>query len=283
MARTPLYIQNSTGGVYSFASLTPGYYKMRFRYFDAGFSFAGYRWYDDKANFGLAAEVHVISGASIEINFTLKPLRGAEVSGTVTEKGTGAPLGGDCFYMELFEESGISLGMLFEVDPDGSWDTAGMVPAGRLTAFAGYSAYPPGCESGPTHLDTWRGGASGYPLHATDLSADPATFATAGIFVVKNGVPVPGINIAMLPAPTCRGKAPTIFGTTLADTITGTGSRDIISGLSGGDTINGMGGNDLLCGDAGNDTLTGGAGLKDVAVGGAGTDTCDAETELSCP
>ena len=84
------------------------------------------------------------------------------------------------------------------------------------------------------------------------------------------GVPVAGIDIAMLPAPTCRGKTPTIFGTTLADAITGTATRDIISGLAGNDTINGRGGNDLICGDAGNDTLTGGNGLKDVAVGGPG-------------
>ncbi len=283
MARERLFIQNLDTGVYAFDSLTPGYYKMRFRYLDTGNTLTRYRWYDDKANFGLAAEIHVISGASLEINFTLKPMKGAEVSGTVTERGTGTPLGGDCFYMELFEESGISLGILYEVALDGSWDTAGRVPAGRLTALAGYSAYPLGCEGGPSHLDTWRGGASGYPLHTTDLSADPGPFATAHVFVVNTGVPLPGIDIAMLPAPTCRGKVPTIFGTTLADTITGTAARDIISGLAGNDTISGLAGNDLLCGDAGTDVLTGGGGAKDVADGGTGIDICTAETIFRCP
>ena len=211
-------------------------------------------------------------------------MRGAEVSGTVSEKGTGAPLGGDCFYVELFEASGISLGVLFEVAAGtGEWDTAGKVPAGKLTALAAYSVYPPGCDAGPTHLDTWYGGASGFPLHATDLSADPATFATADRFTVVTGVALAGVDVTMIPAPTCRGKTPTIFGTTLADTINGTATRDIISGLAGNDTINGRGGNDLICGDAGNDTLTGGNGLNDVALGGPGaSDACNAETMIGC-
>ena len=66
----------------------------------------------------------------------------------------------------------------------------------------------------------------------------------------------------MLPAPTCRGRVPTIFGTTLADEIVGTGARDIIAALGGDDWIHGKAGNDLICGGAGNDTIDAGAGLK---------------------
>jgi hypothetical protein len=282
MARTRLWLSDSTTGEYGFASLAAGDYKIRFRYWDASNNLTGYRWYTDKANFDVATVVTVTAGASATANMTLKPLRGAAVSGTLTEKGTGTPLTGElCYSIGLFEASGISLGWITSPDGSGNW-TFPMAPAGRLTALAAYSTYDASCGTSPAHLDTWYRGASGWPLDRTNLVADPATFATARIFAVVVGAPVTGIDIAMLPAPTCRGKVPTIFGTTLADTITGTAARDIISGLSGNDTINGLGGNDLLCGDAGNDTLTGGNGLKDIAVGGTGTDACNAETMIGC-
>jgi hypothetical protein len=280
MVRKSVWVTDPDGH-YTISGLDAGTYKVRFRVVSDAGSLIRYRWNDNKANFDAATPVVVPLYSTITVNASLAVLRGAEVSGTVSEQGTGAPLGGDCFYVELFEASGISLGILFEVAADGSWDTAGKVPAGKLAALAAYSVYPSGCESGPTHLDTWRGGASGYPLHASDLSADPAAFATAGRFTVVNGVALGAVNIAMLPAPTCRGKAPTIFGTTLADTINGTAARDIISGLSGADTINGLGGNDLLCGDAGNDSLTGGAGT-DTGVGGPGTDACNVDNPIGC-
>jgi hypothetical protein len=280
MARKAVFLTD-LDSPYTVSGLAAGTYKVRFRVFNDAGSLIRYRWHGDKASFDVATLVPVPLYATVTVNASLAVLRGAEVSGTVSDKGTGAPLGGDCFYVELFESSGISLGILFEVAPDGSWDTAGKAPAGRLTAFAGYSVYPSGCETGPTHLDTWRGGASGFPLHASDLSADPAAFATAGRFTVVNGVALGAVNIAMLPAPTCRGKVPTIFGTTLDDTINGTPGRDIISGLSGADTINGLDGNDLLCGDAGNDSLTGGAGT-DTGVGGPGTDACNVDNPIGC-
>jgi hypothetical protein len=292
MARARLWIQGTDDGLYSFASLTPGYYKMRFRYWDGGDNLTRYRWYDNKANFGVATEIHVISGASIEINATLKPMRGAAVSGALSERGTGLPLTSACYTVHLFEASGIGLGWMPNPDVSGHWGLS-MVPAGRWTALAVYNTGSFDmdadgtddlfCGASPAQLDTWYHGASGWPLSHNNLAADAATFATAKTFTVADGVPVVDIDIAMLRAPTCRGKVPTIFGTTLADTITGTAARDIISGLAGNDTINGLGGNDLLCGDAGDDTLIGGAGLKDVAVGGPGTDTCDAETVFSCP
>jgi len=273
-------------GHYTVSGLDAGTYKVRFRVQSDAGSLIRYRWHGDKANFDAATPVPVPLYATVTVNASLAVLRGAEVSGTVSEQGTGVPLGGDCFYVELFEASGISLGLLLLVDAGtGEWDTSGKVPAGKLTALAAYSVYPPGCETGPTHLDTWHGGASGFPLHATDLSADPATFATADRFTVLNGVALADVDLTMLPAPTCRGKTPTIFGTTLADEIVGTGGRDIISGLAGNDWIDGRAGNDLICGDSGNDNIDGGAGTKDIVDGGPGLlDVCvNAESTYRCP
>jgi len=283
MTRTRVWVSDP-GGNYTITGLAPGNYKVRFRVFDDSEALIRYRWHNNKANFDSATAVALAPGATVTVDARLQSMLGARVSGTISEAKTGTPLGGDCFYVELFESSGISLGLLFLVDAGtGEWETIGKVPAGKLTALADYSLFPTGCDVGPTHLGTWYRGASGYPLHPDDLSADPATFATADRFTVADGVPVANIDIAMLPAPTCRGKQPTIYGTTLADTITGTGGRDIISGLAGNDTINGLGGNDLLCGDAGNDTLNGGIGATDAADGGGGTDVCSAETIWRCP
>ncbi len=293
MAKTRFLLSGSASSAYEFPALAAGYYKLRFRFFDQGGHLARYRWNNDKANFEVADEILVIGSASLEIDVTLKPMRGARVSGTLVERGTGIPLTSGCYSVHLYEASGIGMGFIIPVDASGYWETYKLAPAGRWTALGMYTTgqfdydfdgtIDLDCGTSPAHLDTWYRGASGWPLFDSSLVAHGATFHTAATFAVAAGVPVAGIDIEMLPAPTCRGKTPTIFGTTLADEITGTGSRDIISGLSGADTVNGLGGNDLLCGDAGNDTLTGGAGLKDVAVGGVGTDTCDAETEFGCP
>jgi hypothetical protein len=292
MARTVQWITDPDGE-YEFEALAPGQYKLRVRYWDEAGNLTRYRWNGDKANFEVADEIDVIADASIAINATLKPMRGAPVSGHLVERGTGTPLTTACYSVHLFEASGIDLGYIFGTDAFGAWATQGTAPAGRWTALAIYTPgtfdwdgdgiYETDCGASPAHLDTWYGGASGYPLDHSNLVADEHTFHTADTFAVVAGVPVVSIDIEMLRAPTCRGKVPTIFGTTLADTITGTPARDIISGLGGNDTLYGMGGNDLLCGDAGNDTLTGGNGLKDTAVGGAGaSDACDAETMIGC-
>lgn len=281
-ARSVVWVTNSDDGAYALAHLPAGDYKVRFRYFNASDELAGYRWNADKANFGIANAVHVVAGHSLTLNATLKPVRGAAVSGTLTEKGTGTPLTSAlCYSVQLFEASGIALGWFPSPDASGNWSLP-KVPAGRWAALATYSTYDPSCGTSPAHLDTWWGGASGWPIFQS-LVADEHTFSSARTFSVVAGVPVTDIDIAMLPAPTCKGKVPTIFGTTLADVITGTGARDIISGLTGSDTIRGLGGNDLLCGDAGNDTLIGGAGLNDTAVGGpGGADNCTAETKIGC-
>ena len=237
--RTRVWVDDPDGH-YEIAALPAGTYKVRFRYFDGTGTLLRYRWNDNKGAYNTATPVVVGIGATVSVDAALSPFSGATASGTLTEARTGLPLGaGGCFFAEVFEKSGISVGILWEVDAAGSWDTDGKLPTGRYTVLAGYSVYAPGCEGGPTHLDTWYGGASGYPLHPDDLSADPATFATADLFTVVGGVPLAGVDIAMLPAPTCRGKQPTIFGTTLSDTIVGTAGRDIISGLAGKDTING--------------------------------------------
>ena len=102
----------------------------------------------------------------------------------------------------------------------------------------------------------------------------------------------------------CGGKTPTIVGTAAGETLTGTPGNDIISAGGGNDLIKGMGGDDSLCGGPGRDRILGGAGNDalfgeagnesggnrglfgqlgtDVAYGGVGVDSCDAEFESSC-
>jgi len=282
MERTRLWIQDTQAAQYEFAALAAGQYKMRFRYWDADNNFTSYRWYNNGANFDVATQFTIVPGAALEIDVTLRPMAGAAVSGTLVERGTGLPLTG-CYTIELFEAAGISLGWVTDSEVDGTWSLP-FIPAGRYAALGVMTSSPSiaGCEAAPVHLDSWHGGASGWPLRSSNLVAHQATFTTADTFRVIAGVDVIDIEIEMLPAPTCRGKAPTIFGTTLADTINGTPARDVISGLAGDDILNGRAGNDLLCGDTGDDSLTGGLGLKDIAVGGRGIDACNADTAIGC-
>jgi len=70
------------------------------------------------------------------------------------------------------------------------------------------------------------------------------------------------------------------------------GNYNIIQGTNGNDNLNGGAGRDLifayggngnddLRGGSGNDFIDGEAGIDD-AAGNSGTDTCSAETEISC-
>ena len=87
---------------------------------------------------------------------------------------------------------------------------------------------------------------------------------------------------AQLETKKCKGKAPTMAGTTGKDTLLGTPGKDVIVGLEGKDTIKGFGGKDRLCGHKGKDTLKGGgandflkgAKGRDRLKGGSGEDTC---------
>lgn len=95
---------------------------------------------------------------------------------------------------------------------------------------------------------------------------------------------------SQLPAPTCRGHAATIVGTSGSNEIHGTNHRDVIAGLGGNDDIEARGGNDLVCGGRGNDDMEGNRGADrlignrgfDEAEGGPGNDVCRAEQQSSC-
>ena len=71
--------------------------------------------------------------------------------------------------------------------------------------------------------------------------------------------------------PTCRGRAPTIMGTSGDDRLRGTDGNDSIAALGGDDRVFGLGGNDTVCGGGGNDRLNGGAG-GDALLGNKGDD-----------
>lgn len=89
----------------------------------------------------------------------------------------------------------------------------------------------------------------------------------------------------------CRGRQPTILGTSRTETIVGTPGDDVIHAMGGNDVVRGGGGNDLICGGRGRDQLLGEAGT-DRLVGGVGVDTadggdgaadlCRAETRRAC-
>jgi hypothetical protein len=70
----------------------------------------------------------------------------------------------------------------------------------------------------------------------------------------------------------CRGRRPTIRGTSGPDKIDGTARRDVIVGLGGGDQIRGKGGNDVICAGRGTDFVFGGTG-GDMIDGGNNADT----------
>jgi Ca2+-binding RTX toxin-like protein len=292
-------------GVYQITGLAPGSYKVRFRLLTVdGEGLARYRWYGNKPTYTQATPVVVSPGGTTTVDFGLPRLKGATISGTVT--GTGNPSASECVYVDVFEASGVSLGMVtIPSSADGTW-TLGKVPAGSMTAAAGYYVDPGyGCPAFPSWLFQWYGpeGASGGWNHfwtgPGTLRAQSRLLDTATKFSVPTTGTVPGIDFVMTPTPACAGRGPTIIGTSLGETINGTAAADVILGLAGGDTIRGRGkgdkicggtegdslygdgGNDRLDGGPGNDTLTGGLGT-DNAVGGTGTDTCDAETENGC-
>jgi hypothetical protein len=246
----------------------------------------------------------VSSGEATTADFGLPRLKGATLSGTVT--GTGNPAASECIFVDVFEASGVSMGMVvIPSSADGTWSLS-KVPAGSVTAVAAYYDEPLyGCPTYPSWLFQWfgvgsaSGGWDDYATGSTTLRAIPKLLATATKFAVPTTGTVPGINFVMTPTPACAGQGPTIIGTSLDETINGTAASDVILGLAGADTIrgrgkgdkvcggegsdtlNGDGGNDRLDGGPGNDTITGGLGT-DTAIGGPGTDVCDAETEKSC-
>lgn len=75
--------------------------------------------------------------------------------------------------------------------------------------------------------------------------------------------------------------ADNLYGGEGNDVIFGNENTDLLEGDSGNDFLQGGDGPDSLSGGAGDDNLVGDGGMDD-ANGGANTDTCDAESEISC-
>jgi len=95
-----------------------------------------------------------------------------------------------------------------------------------------------------------------------DLTANPGTFPTTGVYNFGSGVG--GYNFT----------TPVLFtgNSTVANNVTGTEFSDILNGGSGADIFDGGAGNDSIFGGAGNDSLNGGAG-NDYLIGGDGNDS----------
>jgi hypothetical protein len=119
---------------------------------------------------------------------------------------------------------------------------------------------------------------AGYTLHK--LFEDPQPGSTPTFLVEPQAAQID--LSATLETTPCKGKPPTIAGSTGADQLTGTPGADVIVGLNGNDKISGLAGNDVACGGNGKDTLKGGKGKdvllgqngKDTLKGGGGKDTC---------
>jgi Ca2+-binding RTX toxin-like protein len=107
---------------------------------------------------------------------------------------------------------------------------------------------------------------SDYPYHVA--SGDVAAGTTETFDPSGNAQFDLSANLETTP---CKGRRPTMAGTSDKDTLTGTPGPDVIIGLEGTDKINGRGGNDRICGAEGKDKLKGGAG-KDKLAGQKGRD-----------
>jgi Ca2+-binding RTX toxin-like protein len=70
----------------------------------------------------------------------------------------------------------------------------------------------------------------------------------------------------------CRGRLPTIVGSSGNDVISGTPGDDIIFAGAGDDEVHAQGGNDIVCGGPGDDFIQGGTG-RDRLEGEAGSDS----------
>ncbi len=71
--------------------------------------------------------------------------------------------------------------------------------------------------------------------------------------------------------PRCKGKVPTLAGTSKDDKLGGTAKADVIWTGPGKDQIKGNKGKDTICADTGNDNVVAGPG-NDIALGGTGAD-----------
>lgn len=288
-------------GHYQLTDLPAGTYKLRFRYLDRTDNLLRYRWFDDQPTYGTATPLTLDAGATLTIDAVLGVLQGAQVKGVFL---SGPPTSGaidgssGCYGVDIFEADGISIGTVGKVDGLGHWVSAGLVPAGRMTAVARWDPGAPLCPDVLPHLWKWYQGPSGGTAYADDLVADSRLLAASGTFEVPEHDILRGINFRLTPTPTCLFRTPTIIGTTLSETIVGTEDDDVIYGLAGNDRIFGRAGSDVICGDAGDDILKGGAGRDtllgggnpgliedgfDQAFGGAGRlDNCNAEAVRGC-
>ncbi|HSQ37354.1 MAG TPA: hypothetical protein VLS92_05625 [Acidimicrobiia bacterium] len=283
-------------GSYQLSDLPAGTYKLRFRYLEADGDLLRYRWYDDQATFDTATPVTLGDGSTLTINTALGVLQGAHVKGVFLSAppNAGAIASSPCYGVEIFEASGISIGTVGPVVETGKWVSAGLVPAGEMTAVARWDPNAPRCPDVLPHLWKWYQGPSGGNAYATNLAAVPRLLAAAGTFEVPATGILASVNFKLTPTPTCPslyGRTPTMIGTTLPDVIVGTSDDDVIVGLTGNDRIFGLAGNDMICGNLGDDILKGGAGRDfllggdglDQAFGGAGRlDNCNAETRRGC-
>jgi Ca2+-binding RTX toxin-like protein len=222
------------------------------------------------------------------IRSSLDPGASLTVGSTIFAGNEAADPGPDCF-VPTGEETIASAGNNLVGDGTGC-DLAAAVgdQVGSGSAPIDPGLGPLAANGGPTetHLPSLTSPA----IDAGDVGALPGDQRGLPRTIDQPGVPnAPGSDgsdvgateLALVPAPRCKGAVATIF--TIASgpaTLNGSPRRDVIVGTTAGDKINAKGGNDLVCAKGGADTVRGGAGNdrlfgeggRDRLLGGGGRD-----------
>jgi hypothetical protein len=178
-----------SNGAYTVRGLIPGTYKLEFLPVS---QVLAPQYYNGAATLATATAINVVSGAQISnINVTLTA--GSSVSGTVTAAQGGAPLGG--LEVGLIDAQGNAAALTF-TNADGTYTLTG-VPAGTwYVEFDGGRAY-------------------NGQYYATEYYLGKPTLAGAKALAVNAGVPVTGINEALLSESTTAPGLPKISGGSL--------------------------------------------------------------------
>jgi hypothetical protein len=197
--------QTNSSGVYTLSALPTGSYQVGFADCNAGPDFAGTyvtQYYNGKATLASADPVAVTAGRTTS-GISAAMVTHGQITGTVTDSATGAPLAGIC--LDIFDSGGgISQ---TSTNASGVYTTIHLMPGSYRVGFN------LGCSDS---------------AYATQYYNDQPTLAGADPVTVSDGTTTSGINAALVasssgstPAPTVGTDSATGLGTVSA-TVSGT-------------------------------------------------------------
>jgi Ca2+-binding RTX toxin-like protein len=197
-------------------------------------------------------------GDAGQLSFRLREVDAGFISGTVTETGTGVPLGDTCVDVRDLDFGTFSFTL---TDETGGYEVP-VRPGAYVVGFFDE------CDDSNDHKSEWYD--------------DVETLGAATEVSVTSSADASNINAMLDPA--CPGwgfrNATHVIGTDGPDVLVGGPGDDVLCGLGGNDRIRGEGGRDVLIGDVGRDKLVGGDGADffsgdtghDELFGGNGAD-----------